>query len=202
MIAAGGKKGQTLILDAAVRTFLAVGYEGASMEAVAAEAGVARRTVFNQFGSKEGLFGAAVERLWQRLDFAADLEQEDQAVTAEQTLLKMADRIVGFWQRPEAVPFARLVITEGERFPVLRDSFILRGRQPTHEALTACFRELVKRGDLVRLDPILAAEQFVSLIKDVLWWPVLIGQTDLPDANRRRQVIEAAVNVMLSAYSR
>src|SRR3546814_19350607 len=52
------------ILDAATRVFLARGFEDTSMDLVAREASVARRTVYNQFESKEALFIASVERVW------------------------------------------------------------------------------------------------------------------------------------------
>src|SRR5258705_8505931 len=55
------------ILDAAVEVLLGEGYEAASMEVVAKQAGVSRRTLFNQFETKEALFSAAVERYWSRL---------------------------------------------------------------------------------------------------------------------------------------
>src|SRR3546814_16502330 len=52
------------ILDAATRVFLARGFEDTSMDLVAREASVARRTVYNQFESTEALFIASVEPVW------------------------------------------------------------------------------------------------------------------------------------------
>ena len=49
-----------LLLDAARRHFADDGYAGASVRAIAADAGVARQLVTNHFGSKAGLFEAAV----------------------------------------------------------------------------------------------------------------------------------------------
>lgn len=48
------------ILHAAQRLFAARGYDGASAEAIAAEAGVAKGLIFHHFGSKAGLYLAAV----------------------------------------------------------------------------------------------------------------------------------------------
>lgn len=49
------------IVRAAQRLFLRHGYAGATMAAVAAEAGVVVETVYRSFGSKGALFGAVVE---------------------------------------------------------------------------------------------------------------------------------------------
>jgi AcrR family transcriptional regulator len=50
------------ILDAAEREFAERGYEGASMDAVAAGAGISKPLVYAYFGSKEGLYLSLVKR--------------------------------------------------------------------------------------------------------------------------------------------
>lgn len=44
------------MLDAAERVFSASGFHGASMDAIAAEAGISKPMVYNYFGSKEGIY--------------------------------------------------------------------------------------------------------------------------------------------------
>ena len=51
------------ILAGARAEFLARGYEGASMDAVAAAAGVSKMTVYRHFGSKEHLFSGVIRQL-------------------------------------------------------------------------------------------------------------------------------------------
>jgi AcrR family transcriptional regulator len=48
------------VLDVAVRLFTDNAYDEVSLELVAAEAGVSKRTVLRRFGSKETLFGKAM----------------------------------------------------------------------------------------------------------------------------------------------
>src|SRR6202022_719852 len=48
------------VLDVAVRLFTDYPYDDVSLERVAAEAGVTKRTVLRRFGSKEALFGEAM----------------------------------------------------------------------------------------------------------------------------------------------
>jgi AcrR family transcriptional regulator len=50
------------ILDAATAVFAAEGYDRANMDTIAAEAGITKPTLYARFGSKEGLFAAAVQR--------------------------------------------------------------------------------------------------------------------------------------------
>src|SRR5688572_20523920 len=49
------------VLDAARRTFLRAGFHGASLDAIALEAGFSKGVIYSQFGSKDDLFLALVE---------------------------------------------------------------------------------------------------------------------------------------------
>lgn len=51
------------ILDAAEDRFLADGYERASMDVIAARAGVSKRTVYDHFGEKSAVYLRVVERV-------------------------------------------------------------------------------------------------------------------------------------------
>src|SRR3546814_2289779 len=91
------------ILDAATRVFLARGFEDTSMDLVAREASVARRTVYNQFESKEALFIASVERVWSEFpvleltadesvlsDPAAGLKRSEEHTSELQSLMRIS----------------------------------------------------------------------------------------------------------------
>ncbi|WP_328996375.1 TetR/AcrR family transcriptional regulator [Kribbella sp. NBC_01245] len=61
------------ILDAAERIFGERGYQGTSMDHVAAAAGVSKPLVYQYYGSKDGLFLATLSRLRaQLLDYVSD----------------------------------------------------------------------------------------------------------------------------------
>ena len=54
-------EGEVVILETAKRLFLAQGFDGVSMDQIAAEAGVSKLTVYSHYGDKETLFGAAAK---------------------------------------------------------------------------------------------------------------------------------------------
>ena len=83
-----GKRGDAAerrdrIIDGAMRHFAEQGYRGGRVEDIAVDVGVAKGTVFLDFGSKEGLFLAAYERAVSMLPAWLDAPDE---ITAE-----------GFW---------------------------------------------------------------------------------------------------------
>lgn len=58
----GPERRRPLVLDAAMDVFLEHGYEGASMDAIAAAAGVSKPVVYDCFAGKEELFKALFQR--------------------------------------------------------------------------------------------------------------------------------------------
>src|SRR5215470_5035871 len=54
-------KNRAAVLDAARRVFLARGYGGATLDAIAEEAGFSKGVVYSQFSSKADLFMALLE---------------------------------------------------------------------------------------------------------------------------------------------
>ena len=68
------------VLELAEALFAERGYGGASMDELARRAGVSKPVVYELFGSKEGLFGACVDRSIERLaaEIAAAVRAQDQ----------------------------------------------------------------------------------------------------------------------------
>lgn len=83
---AGGPETREQILDAARHLFLANGYGGTTMRAVAAEAGVDAALISYFFGSKRGLFGAALALTANPLEVARQELPGDLATLPERTL--------------------------------------------------------------------------------------------------------------------
>ena len=57
-----GERNRDLVLAAARRVFLARGYAGATLEAIAEDAGFSKGVVYSQFASKADLFFALLAR--------------------------------------------------------------------------------------------------------------------------------------------
>jgi AcrR family transcriptional regulator len=68
------------LLELAEALFAERGYAGASMDELARRAGVTKPVVYELFGSKDGLFGACVDRTIERLatEIAAAVRAEDE----------------------------------------------------------------------------------------------------------------------------
>jgi TetR/AcrR family transcriptional repressor of mexJK operon len=106
------------IVGAATELFLRDGFVATSMEAVAAAAGVSKRTLYSRFADKPVLFRAALTKLIARWlpSFDAAIEQ---TAPLDETLLLAARHMLAAALAPEALALYRLLIAESERIPDL-----------------------------------------------------------------------------------
>lgn len=194
---------QESVLDAAIASFLQRGYEGTSVEMVARDAGVARRTIYNQFESKEALFEAAVRRVWR--DFPVLDITRDPAAQADPAhgLTQLGNAVADFWAPPVAVALLRMVIAEGEKFPDLAKRFMAAGKEPAMKALVTYLEGCARQGALTFSDPVRAAKQFLGLVNEPLLWLRVVGaDTITPSASERKRVVKEAVAIFMSAYAK
>lgn len=185
------------IVEASIAHFFAHGFAASSIEGIAEAAGVSKVTVYNQFGSKEALFAAAVEAECETMSGRMLPELDD--VPIRQRLTAIAHGMHGFLFRPKMLQFERRIAAETERVPELGRAFLNAGPRRMKAALAAMLKRAHDRRELSLEDPELAAEQFAGMVKGMadLEWR-FAGEHDEATNNRR---IDAAVETFLRAYA-
>jgi AcrR family transcriptional regulator len=94
------ERNRQLVLKAARRVFLAKGYEGSSLEAIAEEAGFSKGVVYSQFDSKADLFLALLERrISERAEQNQRVAAESAGAASVSALVRLAMR--SFLEEPE-----------------------------------------------------------------------------------------------------
>jgi AcrR family transcriptional regulator len=197
----GAELTREVILRTAARIFVTHGFEQSSMDEIALESGVARRTLYNQFGSKRALFDATMAQMWDRMPLDAIIAATAEVRPPEQILYTIGRTIASFWAPPESVEFLRLVIWESSRFPELGASFMNNGREPTLRAVNTYVRRLSREPGYRIADPELATAQFI----DVILGEVLLGRlvaTSTPELDEQRcdYIVREAVTLFLARY--
>lgn len=132
---------RTAILDAALDEFSARGFAAARLDDVAKRAGVAKGTIYLHFADKEALFQELVRAMIGPI--VAGLEQmppPDISVRAvvERMMATFVADIYGTRRRE----VARLIITEGPRFPAIAEFYY---REIVERAMAA-MRKLIASG--------------------------------------------------------
>lgn len=188
------------LLDIAAEVFIAHGFEGASTTEIASRAKTSKRTFYSRFPTKEKLFIAVLER---RMDFI--FSQVSTALPLdppiEETLKEYGSRLLRLALSEDQIAILRVVSMESVRFPELGERFYELGPKRGFIYLGNYMDEQIKRGGLLKEDPMLMAEHFISLLTGgpVRW--VVLGVQRNPIARSGQQLVDAAVRVFLRAYS-
>ena len=186
------------IIDAASQRFFDDGFAATSIEQVAADAGVSKVTIYNQFGDKRALFTAAVERECEKMRgyFSIDANREG---SIRERLTEVGEGMIAFLSRPEMVQFERRIAAETEVEPAIGHAFLNAGPWRMKQAFAGFLTHANETGELKVPDTLLAAEQFAALCKGMGDLDQRFGRDVLPKDRSRR--IEGAVDVFLAAYS-
>lgn len=186
------------IVNGALAVFRESGFAGASVDAIAARAGVSKATVYSHFKSKEALFVAVVELENEatRARFMGLLEAPTGDLEAD--LRRVGEQLVRLACSPASILRYRAVSAEAGRFPEVCHSLyecnILAGRG----RLAAFIGQLGELGQLEVADAEVAAIDFTSLCLDNARVKLLLGVVpELTD-----ELVEAEVTRAVRAFVR
>ncbi|MDF4251584.1 TetR/AcrR family transcriptional regulator [Streptomyces sp. WMMB303] len=198
----GSAPKRAAILSAARELFLADGFDRSSVDAVAARAGVSKRTVYDYFGDKQTLLHAVVDTVGQALITTVRRTLDD-TLTDRTEAADLEDALVAFsvqiatemLDSAEYATLLRLVRTESGHLPH-------RGYNPMadapDEAIGERFAAFADAGLLDVPDPRLAADQFLALTFGVAL--DRLGSANAAEDTRVRPLIVEGVRTFLRAY--
>lgn len=186
------------IVDTAAHHFFRHGYAATAIEQVAADAGVSKVTIYNQFGDKRALFAAAVECECEKMRGHFSLDAMPQGSIRDR-LTAIGQAILAFLFRPEMMQFERRIAAETESDPAIGLAFLEAGPWRMKVGFGAWLAQAHEAGELSIADPLLAAEQFVAMCKGMGDLERRFGATVSPAERDRR--IAGAVDVFLAAYA-
>ena len=186
------------IVEAAERLFLDLGFGSVSMDELAAAAGVARRTLYNQFASKEAIFREMLLRVSGQLEDAFPPGIETQG-DVEDVLRMIARMILELHRRPEYLGFLRMVVADSRQFPWIAEDFAAV-MDPQTERFTRYIAHLTAMGILDCGNPTLAAHQFMGMLNELSLWPWMTGRESTPVPEE--EIVEETIRMFLQHYRR
>jgi TetR/AcrR family transcriptional repressor of mexJK operon len=192
------------IMEAATTLFLRNGYQGTSMDEIAALAAVSKQTVYKHFADKERLFGDIILGITARAGEFAEVADRTLRDTddLETDLRALARRYLATVMQPQVLRLRRLVIGEAGRFPELARSYYEHAQERVLTTLAARLRGLADRG-LLRVDePLVAASHLAFLVLGASLDKAMFRGDERADAAELDHLADAAVRVFLAAYGR
>ena len=186
------------IVDAAERLFLERGFGAVSMDDLAEAAGVARRTLYNQFASKEEIYRETLLRVSDQFEGVLPPGVETRG-DVEDVLRLIAHAIVALHRRPGYLGFFRMVVADSRQVPWIAEAFAAV-MDPQMERFARYLAHLTAIGVLGCRDPRLAVHQFAGMLNELSLWPWMTGRESVPVP--AEEVIEETIRMFLSHYRR
>ncbi|MTD53359.1 TetR/AcrR family transcriptional regulator [Amycolatopsis pithecellobii] len=190
---------QAAILDAAELLFVRDGYELTSVDAIAAEAKVSKRTVYDHFGDKRTLFEGVLTRVADALTTTVHTAIDEELTAGRdlrEGLTAFAMRVVTTaFPSSDYVAFQRLT-SQGRAAPVLPRAV----HDQPEDLLEKRFTELAAGGEIQAPDAARATKHFTALT-------VLLALEELRTEPARAAteipgIIADGVDAFLRAYRR
>ncbi len=192
-------KRKEALISAARKLFTEHGLAGTTLEMITAEAGGSRRTIYELFGNKDGIFEAVVR---DGTKHATSIIGEIQFSNLElrESLIEFGTKLMTFLTAADTIKYFRLLISEIPRFPHVGKVFYETGSLEGRRILAAYFTAQIAAGNWPKSDPEQAAIFLLSLIKSDLDIRQFTYSGWKPRTHDLQQHVTNAVDMFLRGY--
>lgn len=195
----GSKRRQ--ILAGARDAFAELGFERASVDLIAARAGVSKATVYNHFRDKGALFVACFSEESDAMREELRASLGDPAGDIDVALQRLGEKLIAVLVSPPVLSLYRHTIAEVARFPEIGKTLFERGPEIIYEIVAVYLRRWHDKGALLIDDPRSAAVQFTMLCQADVVPRAHLG-VERPSKEATREAVRRAVRTFLRAYGR
>lgn len=197
------KKGRKYdqVITGARAVFMREGYEGASVDEIARDAGVSKATLYSYFQDKQALFLAVLEGEC-NVQKKASMEVACQSQDIETALHLMASSMMSFLLSEDGLAIFRICVAEAQRFPALGAAFYDSGPKNGMEQLSAFMASPRAQSELNITDPHQAADTFMQLCRSDLMLRRLMGVAPVPDEATITAQADQVVRTFLARYGK
>ena len=179
--------------------FLKRGFAGTSVNEIVRLAGGSLTTLYAEFGTKDELFVAVMNRRATTL-FADIIQPDARAADTATALKQLAGRLQAHMLSEDALAIYRLAIHEGPKFPSVRNAVLLNGLKEFLQRLADFFNELKENNSLEIDDAEVAAELFLTLVQGQIRTRAACGDADRITKKQRDEHVKRAVAAFLRIY--
>ena len=190
------------ITKAASETFLAEGFDRASLDQIAQRAGVSKQTIYSHFADKQALFLAICSELTEKLTIPLRRPRSETG-DLRAILLRLGEDALAMMLHPASLDLHRLIVGAATRFPELGQAAYEAGAGRMISELSVLLEQRSRSGDgllrtLEREEADRLAEQFIGMLRGFHQVRGLLGIAPVPETGRKAYVA-ACVDLLLRA---
>jgi AcrR family transcriptional regulator len=186
------------LLDVATSIFVRLGYNATTLDRIAAEAGVAKRTIYARYPDKQALFFAVMRRLAERR--VIENLWDDDELPLREGLRRRARQMMERTLTDSELAIARLFMVELAHFPELGKALWKAVEDEQGESMIEYFRSHQRKRNIRSINLNLLAELFLFNIYSFTN-RVALHQRDKPSEEELTAYIDNMVDVMLSGIT-
>lgn len=181
------------IVESAQKVFLGAGYHASTMDDIARQAGMSKKTIYQVFPSKESLFEALVRH------HVSVLTQpiEETSGSTRDILTRLLTDTVNVILSPNAVGMMRMIISEAPQAPELPLAIYRQCLNPGNRTLEAWLARQKRDGVLAIDDPNEEASMLVDMAVGGLHRKVLMHVEQAPPEAEIKARVARAIEVFL-----
>ncbi|MDR1555367.1 MAG: TetR/AcrR family transcriptional regulator [Campylobacteraceae bacterium] len=165
------------LIDAAAEVFLEYGFEKAKMSEIVKRAGGSLVTIYKIFGNKETIFTEVLSKKTEKV-FSGIVEYSTVSYSEnfEDFLYDIGKKIIALTTNDIIYTFHRLIVSEGYKNDAkVGKLFFENAIKRTASIVAEYFEGERERGNIDIEDPVLAAYQFLHLLKEPFFFAKVLG---------------------------
>lgn len=197
------KKGRKYdqVISGAREVFMREGFEGASVDEIARDAGVSKATLYSYFPDKQALFLAVLQGECD-IQKRASMDIEFQQRSVPDALHHIASCMLSFFLSDEGLSIFRVCVAEAQRFPEIGRAFYDTGPRTAIAQLAGYLRS-EKAAEVLDIDdPERAADTFMQLCRSDLMLRRLMGVASVPTPEEIDTEATEAVRTFMARFAR
>jgi TetR/AcrR family transcriptional regulator of autoinduction and epiphytic fitness len=188
------------LIAVAEKVFVEQGYGAASMDEIAQDAGMSKKTLYQLFDTKEALFAAVITDRMRALGEGA--EQEAGARPLKEVVVDYLSEAARFILSPRHVALFRVLIGEAWRAPGMARAFDNACAGRGKSVLARWLAQEVKAGRLELEDPVQAAGMLFGMVVGEPHHRMLMGEGRPPSKDAIERRVRKAVDIFLRGAQR
>ncbi len=187
------------IQQAAIGLFMADGIDRTSMDAIAAEAGVSKQTVYSHFNSKDDLFRSCVSSKLEMYGLDASSLEVDDGIDA--TLKHAGRKYLTLLSDEGVIRMFRLMASEADTHPETVHSFYETGPRTTTRNLAGILaRHMPDESDDIET-PLRATKEFLALVRGDYFLELLLGTRRAIGKKEMEQHLDHCIRQLHKLYA-